>query len=84
MFNINDGEDYQAAFDTVYNKLEGKTFFNDSGDEATFEELVAKGGALHGLMTVEDIKNALTSAGYKDAYLDGDKGVLKYVGTDGE
>jgi hypothetical protein len=84
MFNVADGDDYEQAYKKVFNLISGDKvdFLDSSGDETTFKELA--NNQLKGLMTEQDIKDAFTSAGYKDAKLDTDKGWVEYTDSEGK
>ena len=84
MFNIADGDDYEQAYKEVFDKISGDKvdFLDSSRDETTFKELA--NNQLKGLMTEQDIKDAFTSAGYKDAKLNTDKGWVEYTDSEGK
>ena len=84
MFNIADGTDYQQAYDEVFNKISGDNadMLNDSGDEDTFKELA--NNQLKGLMSEQDIQDAFTNAGYKDAKVNNAKGWVEYTDAEGK
>jgi hypothetical protein len=84
MYNIADGDDYEQAYKEVFDKISGDKvdFLDSSGGETDFKELA--NNQLKGLMTEQDIQDAFTSAGYKDAKLDTDKGWVEYTDSEGK